>query len=76
MLLHNKETGALVEVSDFRALISPNQDQVVAQSQLGEEEQDPQPMHKSHLIFPSGEELPRCWLDANYRKSESDPIRT
>jgi hypothetical protein len=67
MFLHNKETDSLVEIEDVLALISPNKDEVVAKSQSGEEEQEPEPMHKSNLIFPSGESLPRCWVDADYR---------
>jgi hypothetical protein len=70
MFLHNKETGSLVKIKDFQTLINPSQNEVIAQSQVGEEKQDPQSMHKSNLVFPSGESLPRCWLDANYRKSE------
>jgi hypothetical protein len=67
MLLHNKETDSLVEIDDIQSLINPNRDEVVAKSQSGEEEQEPEPMHKHNLIFPSGEALPRCWVDADYR---------
>jgi hypothetical protein len=35
--------------------------------QEGEEEQDIQPFPKQDLTFASGEDLPRCWLDPNYR---------
>jgi hypothetical protein len=69
MFLHNKETNSLVEIVDIEKLINPNQDEVVAKSQSGEEEQEPESMHKNNLIFPSGESLPRCWLDANYRNA-------
>jgi hypothetical protein len=31
--------------------------------------QDPEKFAKSELQFPSGEPLPRCWLDAHYRDS-------
>ncbi|RUT09525.1 hypothetical protein DSM106972_000190 [Dulcicalothrix desertica PCC 7102] len=68
MLLQDKETGTLVEINDLQALISPNQDSVTVQDQSGQEEQDPEPLKKSNLIFPSGESLPRCWLDADYQK--------
>jgi hypothetical protein len=67
MFLHNKETGSLVEIEDVQTLINPNQNEVVARSQSGEEEQEPELMHKVNLIFPSGEDLPRCWMDADYR---------
>ncbi|BDA67477.1 hypothetical protein RIVM261_080610 [Rivularia sp. IAM M-261] len=68
MLLQDKETGTLVEINDLQALISPNQDSVTVQDQSGQEEQDPEPLKKSNLIFPSGESLPRCWVDADYQK--------
>lgn len=32
----------------------------------GEELQDPEPFAKKELRFPSGETLPRCWLDPSY----------
>jgi hypothetical protein len=69
MFLHNKETNSLVEIDDIQILINPNQNEVVAKSQSGEEEQEPESMHKSNLIFPSGESLPRCWIDADYRNT-------
>jgi hypothetical protein len=40
--------------------------------QAGEEEQDPEPIEKQNLIFPSGESLPRCWIDADYQKEKSN----
>lgn len=69
MLLHNKKNNSLVKINDFEALINPAKGEVVAQSQSGEEEQDPEPMQKQNLIFPSGENLPRCWVDADYRNA-------
>jgi hypothetical protein len=69
MLLHNKEIDSLVEINDLKALINPAEGAVVAQSQSGEEEQDPEPMQKQNLIFPSGENLPRCWVDASYKNA-------
>jgi hypothetical protein len=69
MLLQNTETQSLVEISDVQALINPNEEKIVARSQSGEEEQDPEAMQKKNLIFPSGEKLPRCWMDADYRES-------
>ena len=67
MLLQDKKTGNLVEVMDFQSLIDPNNSEIVIQIQAGEEEQDPEPMGKNNLIFPSGEDLPICWLDVNYK---------
>jgi hypothetical protein len=69
MLLQEKETGNLVEILDIQLLIDPNEGSVPAKDQAGQEEQDPEKFAKTNLVFPSGEELPRCWLDANYRNN-------
>lgn len=68
MLLQKKENGTLVEILNIQEVISPNQTEVMVQVQAGEEEQDPEPVQKINLVFPSGEKLPRCWLDAEYQK--------
>ncbi|MBE9050044.1 acetyltransferase [Nostocales cyanobacterium LEGE 11386] len=68
MLLQLKDTGDIVKILDIQELIDPNNHIVHAQDQVGEEEQEPDSFQKENLIFPSGETLPRCWLDANYRK--------
>ena len=68
MLLQDKTTGNLVKVMDVQSLINPADEEIVIRVQAGEEEQEPEPNQKKDLIFPSGEELPRCWLDADYRK--------
>jgi len=67
MLLKDKKTGNLVEVMDIQSLIDPNDSEIEIQIQAGEEEQDPEPMGKKNLSFPSGEDLPICWLDVNYK---------
>lgn len=67
MLLHNKQTGALIEVLDITALVNPAEAHISGQMQNGEEEQEPEPFDKASLIFPSGEPLPTCWLNADYR---------
>lgn len=67
MLLQSKETGTLVEVMDIQSLINPINGEIVVRVQNGEEEQDPEALQKENLIFPSGEDLPRCWLDADYQ---------
>ena len=67
MYLKHTGSGDLVEVLDIRALINPKQSKVAGRFHAGEELQDPANFSKSELIFPSGEALPRCWLDANYR---------
>jgi hypothetical protein len=67
MLLQSKDNGSIVEILDIQELINPVSDIVKGQNQLGEEEQDPIGYKKENLVFPSGESLPRCWVDANYR---------
>jgi len=39
---------------------------VLGRLQAGEELQDPTALNKAELSFPSGESLPRCWLDPHY----------
>lgn len=68
MLLKNKTSGTLVEVLDVQALIDPNKNSISGQTQAGQEEQNPETFEKEQLKFPSGEELPLCWMDANYPK--------
>lgn len=72
MILQAKDSGSMVEVLDVKELINPATNEIKGQDQLGQEEQDPTNYKKANLIFPSGEELPRCWLDANYRDGEAN----
>jgi hypothetical protein len=67
MLLQNKVTNTLVEVMDIQSLINPMENGIFIRMQSGEEEQDPEIHPKENLVFPSGEELPRCWQDSNFR---------
>ena len=68
MLLQKKENGTLVEVLDVQSLVNPSQPKISGRVQAGEEEQDPEAIAKDNLIFPSGESLPRCWVDATYQQ--------
>jgi len=67
MYLKHTPSGDLVEVLDMKALIDPGKKAVVGRFHAGEELQDPANFAKTELVFPSGEALPRCWLDANYK---------
>ncbi|MEG3941086.1 acetyltransferase [Microcoleus sp. S36b_A3] len=67
MLLQEKESGDLVEILDIETLVSPSKNQVSGRIQAGEEEQDPANFEKDKLVFPSGEVLPRCWVEENYK---------
>jgi hypothetical protein len=71
MLLQKKENGTLVEILDIQEVLSPSRAEIMIRVQSGEEEQDPEPIEKQNLIFPSGESLPRCWIDADYQKEKS-----
>jgi hypothetical protein len=63
---HNDDAG-LVEVLNVKQLFNPFDTQVQGRLHGGEEMQDPQEYVKSELLFPSGEALPRCWLDSHYQ---------
>ncbi|HHI75852.1 MAG TPA: acetyltransferase [Gammaproteobacteria bacterium] len=67
MFLKESSTGELVEVLSMRDLIDPFRDSIVGRYNMGEDLPDPQHFPKSNLVFPSGEPLPRCWLDPDYR---------
>ncbi|MBD2460879.1 acetyltransferase [Oscillatoria sp. FACHB-1407] len=68
MLLQDKQSGSLVEVLDVADLVNPSTGQIQGRIQAGQEEQDPEDIAKEQLVFPSGEELPRCWVDQNYQR--------
>lgn len=72
MFLQDKDSGTLVEILDIEALFSPLESAISGQIQSGEDEQTPESFEKKDLIFPSGESLPQCWLDANYNRAKSD----
>ncbi|MGF1673955.1 MAG: acetyltransferase [Rivularia sp. (in: cyanobacteria)] len=67
MFLQLKNDGKLIKVTDVQQLINPNADSIEAKQQQGEEEQPSESFKKEKLVFPSGESLPRCWIDADYR---------
>jgi hypothetical protein len=61
--------GSLVEIKQLAGLVDPFIHAVEGCFHAGEELQDPQPFLKRELRFPSGEGLPRCWLDPGYASS-------
>jgi len=67
MFLQHKISRDLVEILNLQQLYDPCQNNIVGRSHSGEEMQDPQNFIKSEMMFPSGEALPLCWLDPNYR---------
>lgn len=71
MLLKLKDTDELVKIVNVQELIDPTIDTIHAQEQRGQEEQPPESYQKESLVFPSGENLPRCWMDANYQQAKA-----
>ena len=67
MFLKDKKSGDLVEVLDAKEMFNPATSTMKVRFQAGEEVGEPVNVEKSSLCFPSGEELPRCWLDTHYR---------
>ncbi len=68
MYLKHKQSGDLVEVMDMSAMIDPCSAALPGRIHAGEEMQEPATFKKGELEFPSGEVLPRCWLDPHYRQ--------
>jgi len=67
MFLKNVSNGDLAEVLNSSELIDPNASAVTVRFHAGEEAGEPTAEAKSGLVFPSGEALPKCWLDPHYR---------
>jgi hypothetical protein len=70
MFLKHRQNGHLVEVLDTDRLFDPTQASFSGRYNYGEEMPDPESFHKSDMVFPSGEPLPRCWVDVHYRDDE------
>lgn len=68
MFLRTRQDGSLLEVLNLRQLVDPFASAVEGRLHAGEEIQDPELLAKAELLFPSGEALPRCWVDAGYRQ--------
>jgi hypothetical protein len=71
MFLQIKDSRDLVKIVDIQELLDPTIKTVHAQEQEGQEEQETDIYQKVELVFPPGEKLPRCWLDAHYRERVS-----
>lgn len=67
MFLHHQPSKMLVEVLDVSELSNPLHKKVLGRFHAGEELQDPEPFTKAHLCFLSGEPLPQCWVDVQFR---------
>ena len=67
MFLKNRNSGDMIDVVKIRDLTNLYHETVMGSYQIGEELQDAQEFSKAELVFLSGEELPRCWTDPDYR---------
>ena len=67
MLLMEKETGHLIEVLEPTEVYDPFKDSFSGRLDFGEDVNEPDSFNKLSVCFPSGESLPKCWLDPNYR---------
>lgn len=70
MFLKERSSADLIEVLSLGDLFNPCCTDLVVRSHHGEEMQEPEKRKKPDLVFPSGEELPRCWTDPDYHEDE------
>lgn len=70
MFLKDRSSGHLVQVVEPTELVNPLRTQISGRYHHGEEAQEAEPFNKADLVFPSGETLPRCWVDPHYRDDE------
>lgn len=68
MILKEQSTGHMVEILDLDDLFNLFREKVTGRYHYGEEIQDPEVFRKKDLVFLSGEPLPRCWTDPDYRQ--------
>lgn len=69
MFLKEQKSGDLVEILGMSDLIDPFKNTVPGRFHAGEEMGEPMNFPKADLLFPSGEKLPRCWLDPEYKSA-------
>lgn len=68
MFLMHVPSSDLVEVINLPDVINPYSPTIRARSHTGELIHRPENFLKTELAFPSGEPLPRCWVDGHYRE--------
>jgi hypothetical protein len=68
MFLRHRPSNDLVEILELEALFDPFRREAKGRFHAGEEMPGPAGFTKTDLVFPSGERLPRCWVDPHYRK--------
>ena len=67
MYLMHKPSGDLIEVLNLDRLFNPSHSEVNGRFLTGDELQEPAAFGKDDLVFPSGEYLPRCWVNPGYK---------
>ena len=67
MFLKHLHSGDLIEVVNVAALFDPCEQNVSGRFHHGEEMQEIESFSKENLVFPSGEALPKCWVNPHYR---------
>jgi hypothetical protein len=70
MFLNQTSSGHMVEVLSIPDLMDPYKLSVSGRLHYGEETQETDSFDKVDLVFLSGESLPRCWVDPQYRDAE------
>ncbi len=70
MFLKEKGSKHLVEVLNLEELFDPMKPSFKGRLNIGEEMPEPDTFKKAQVRFPSGEDLPRCWVDVHYRDDE------
>lgn len=68
MFLKRKDNDDMIEIIDLETLADPGLPSVMGRQHAGEEMQDEESFEKEDLEFPSGEPLPRCWMDLHWRE--------
>lgn len=66
MFLRHLPTTDMVEILDMTSLFDPSSEMIIGRFHAGEEMPEPTYFSKYDMAFPSGESLPRCWLDSKF----------
>jgi hypothetical protein len=74
MLLRQQMEGHLLEVTSLSELFNPMYHQIKGRLRYGDEILDKDIFEKATLAFPSGESLPRCWLDPLYFMPSTEAV--
>jgi len=67
MYLMHKPSGDMIEVLNLDRLFNPTHCEVNGRFLAGDGLQEPAAFGKDDLVFPSGERLPRCWVNPSHK---------